>query len=298
MVLMGAGWGFTMPLSKIAVSEGYRHFGLIFWQNVIVVMVLGLLSLLRRKGLPLGRVQLGLYLFIALSGTIFPNSFSYEAARHLPAGVVSIVMSTIPMFALLIALPMGNDTFAWPRMAGLVLGLIGVLLLVVPDASLPSSAMTAFIPLALLAPLAYGIEGNVVARWGTFGCDAIQVLLGASLVGLVIVTPLAVFSNQWIAPHLAWRAPDYALLASSIIHALAYTGYVWLVGRAGSVFAAQSAYLVTGFGVFWSMILLSEGYSHWIWLALAFILCGLFLVQPRPRNLLAVVPETGETSGP
>ena len=32
LALMGAGWGVTQPLSKIAVSTGYRHLGLIFWQ--------------------------------------------------------------------------------------------------------------------------------------------------------------------------------------------------------------------------------------------------------------------------
>lgn len=32
LILMGAGWGATQPLSKIAVSEGYRHFGIIVWQ--------------------------------------------------------------------------------------------------------------------------------------------------------------------------------------------------------------------------------------------------------------------------
>jgi hypothetical protein len=40
---------------------------------------------------------------------------------------------------------------------------------------------------------------------------------------------------------------------------------------------------VTGFGVFWAMLLLGESYSGWIWAALALMLMGLFLVQPRPR---------------
>ncbi|MEL7089895.1 MAG: EamA/RhaT family transporter, partial [Planctomycetota bacterium] len=32
LLALGAGWGLTMPLTKIAVSEGYKHFGLLFWQ--------------------------------------------------------------------------------------------------------------------------------------------------------------------------------------------------------------------------------------------------------------------------
>ena len=51
------------------------------------------------------------------------------------------------------------------------------------------------------------------------------------------------------------------MLVSGVLNVLAYSGYVWLVGRAGSVFASQIAYLVTGFGVLWSMALLGERYS-------------------------------------
>ena len=46
-----------------------------------------------------------------------------------------------------------------------------------------------------------------------------------------------------------------------MLNVLAYSGYVWLVAHAGSVFASQIAYLVTGFGVVWSMLLLGERYS-------------------------------------
>lgn len=31
LLLLGAGWGLTQPLAKIAVSTGHGHFGLIFW---------------------------------------------------------------------------------------------------------------------------------------------------------------------------------------------------------------------------------------------------------------------------
>ena len=57
---------------------------------------------------------------------------------------------------------------------------------------------------------------------------------------------------------------------------------MWIVGRGGPVFAAQVSYVVTGFGVVWSMLLLGESYSLWIWAALAAIFTGLFLTQPRP----------------
>ena len=114
------------------------------------------------------------------------------------------------------------------------------------------------------------------------------------MVGAVIALPLALVSGQWIDPRPPYGAPDWALIGSSVIHALVYSGYVWMVDRAGSVFAAQVSYLVTGFGVIWAMLLLAERYSGWVWAAMALMFAGLFLVQPRQRAALVVIREAGQ----
>ena len=123
---MGAGWGMTQPLSKIAVSTGYGHFGLVFWQLLIGAGLMGLVCLFRRTALPLSLRHLRLYLIIALIGTVVPNTLSYQAAVHLPAGIMSLLLSVIPMFAFGIALLIGNDSFVMRRMVGLLFGLAGV----------------------------------------------------------------------------------------------------------------------------------------------------------------------------
>ncbi|MCX7644879.1 MAG: DMT family transporter [Rhodobacteraceae bacterium] len=287
LVLLGAAWGATQPLTKIAVSTGHGPLGLIFWQLLIGAVLLGALLAALGRGLPLHRRALAFYLLIALIGTILPNTASYLAARDLPAGVLAIVIALVPILAFPVALALGTDRFSGPRLAGLVLGLLGVALIALPETSLPDRAMLAALPVALAAPLLYAIEGNVVARWGTAGCDAIQTLCGASAVGAAVTLPLALASGQFIDPRAGFGAPELALVLSSLLHGPAYAAYVWMIGRAGAVFAAQVSYLVTGFGIGWSMLLLGESYSGWIWLALAAMMGGLFLVQPRPREGLA-----------
>ncbi len=294
LFLMGAGWGLSVPLSKIAVSTGHQPFGLIFWQLVIVVIMLGGICALRGKRLELGRRYWRLLVTVALTGAVLPDIFFYLAAMRLPGGVLSILVSSVPMFSLPIALALGNETFAWRRVAGLLAGMTGIILLVGPEASLPDRAMAAFVPIALLAPLLYATEGNLVAKWGTQGLDSVQVLLGASLIGLVAVLPLALLSGHWINPLASFGKPEVALIGAAAIHALVYAAYVWLVGRAGSVFAAQTSYLVTGCGVLWSILLLSEVYSAYIWAALGMMLMGMFLVQPRTSILLAPGAGLGE----
>jgi drug/metabolite transporter (DMT)-like permease len=293
LCLFGAGWGITQPFAKIAVSGGYRHFGLIFWQLVIGAVILGAVLALRGRGLPWGRRQVAFYLLIAVLGTILPNATSYEAVRHLPSGVLSVGIATVPMFAFPIALMLGLDRFSALRVIGLLFGLGGVWLLAGPE-GLPDPAMVVWLPLALVAPLLYGIEGNIVARYGTGGAGPTQLLCGASIVGAVMALPMAITTGTWIDPRPPWDAPDYALIASSVIHAFVYTGYVWLVGRAGPVFAGQVSYLVTGFGVVWAMLILGERYSGFFWGAFGLMLIGLFLVQPRDNAILAQTGPEGE----
>jgi drug/metabolite transporter (DMT)-like permease len=282
LIMIGAAWGITQPFSKIAVSEGYRHFGLIFWQFALGGVLLAVINRVRGQGLPMERRHIVLYVIIALIGTLLPNSASYTAAIHLPSGILSIILSLIPMLSFPIALALGMDRFSALRLLGLCLGLVAILLIALPESSLPDRSMVWWLPMALIAPMFYAIEGNFVAKFGTAGLDPVQVLLGACCVGTVMALALALLTGQWISPLPPWGAPDLAVVGSSIAHALAYVGYVWMVGRAGAVFSAQVSYVVTVFGIFWAWILLGETYSGWVWAAVALMFTGLLLVQPRP----------------
>jgi drug/metabolite transporter (DMT)-like permease len=284
LVAMGIGWGLSWPLAKIAVSTGHGAFGLIFWQLLISILLLGAIHLRRGGGWPITRASLPVHITVALFGTILPDAITYPAAFHLPAGILSIIVAATPMLSFPIALALGADRLVPRRMLGLVLGLVGVGLIVLPEAGVSGPVL--WLLLALLAPLSYAIEGNFVDTYGTNGMDAIQVLLGASIIGLVAVTPLALATGQFIVPPLPLGPPEWALIGAATIHAIVYTAYVWLVGRSGAVFASQVSYIVTLSGVLWSMAILGERYAGLVWLAMILMVGGIFLVAPRPPKPL------------
>ncbi len=58
--------------------------------------------------------------------------------------------------------------------------------------------------------------------------------------------------------------------------------------RAGAVFASQTSYIVTAAGVIWAMLILNERFPPAVWLAAAVMLGGMFLVQPREKQAVAV----------
>lgn len=281
LVVFGAGWGLTIPLGKIVIMAGHSHFGLVFWQMAVGVIVLGAIQIVRRRPMPITAKTLGFCLVIALIGTIVPNSMSYRAAFYLPAGIMALVIALVPMVAFPIALMFGIDRFSIRRFAGLLLGLSAMALIALPEASLPEGAAVVWVFVALIAPFCYAFEGNLVARFGTAGLGPIQTLFGASVIGSLVMLPVALGTGQFIVPSPTLGSAGIAILGIGVIHALVYTGYVWLVGQTGAVFAAQVAYLVTGFGVVWSMVLLGERYPPTVWIAFGVLMVGLVLVQPR-----------------
>lgn len=295
LLLVGLGWGLSVPMMKIAVSTGYQHFGLLFWQGVIALIVMIVIAAIRGVWLPMGLAHIRVYAVIALLGVVLPNAATYKAIAYLPAGVTAILYSTVPLLTFPVALMLALERFSLRRLAGLLAGMTAVLVLVAPGAALPETSAVIWVGVMLLACLCYAFEGNYVARWGTAGLDAIQVLFGAKVIAVLLSLPLALFSGQWIDPGLPWGAPQLAHILGSSVSVLAYAGYVWLIGRAGPVFAVQVSYLVTIFGVLWSWLLLSEGLTAVVLGALALMCLGLYLVQPRNEAGLAAPARIGDS---
>lgn len=292
---MGVAWGASQSLGKMAVSTGYGFLGLIFWQLVVGAIVLGPICLLTGR-FRVGRGAMVFAVVIALIGTIIPNTAFYISVARLPAGIMSILIATVPLIAFPIALAMGMDRISGLRLAGLGCGIAGVALIALPAASLPSPAMVAYLPLAMVGPLFYAIESNVVARYGTAGMNAVQAMFVVSVTGAVMILPMVLATGQWIDPTQPWGRAEWALIAGSVAHAVAYASYIWLASQAGAVFASQTSYIVTGTGVIWAMVLLGERFSPWVWAALAVMLLGLALVQPRLRamHVSGAVGEKGD----
>ena len=281
LVALGVGWGATQPLGKIAASTGHKAFELIFWQLVVCCVVLGVLTAVRGKSLPLHAAALRFYAVVAVLGTLVPNATFFTSVARLPSGIMSILISMVPLLAFPIAVALRQDQFSSRRLVGLGLGLLGVALIALPNTSLPDPAMAAYLPLAMVGPLFYAVESTYVARVGTPGMDAVQAMFGASLAGLILCVPIVVLTGHWFAMPLPPGQPELALIASSALHALLYCAFVWLAATAGAVFAAQSAYIVTAAGMIWAMVLLNERFSPMVWAAAAVMLLGLSLVQPR-----------------
>ena len=280
LIVIGIAWGLTGPFSKLAVSTGNHPIGVTFWSTTIGAVVLTAVMLARDRRLPLDRRHLVFFLVCGLLGTALPNSLSYTAYRHLPIGVMSITIALGPMATLLLALPLGIERPDPRRLAGLGLGVVAVLLIVAPEASLPEPGQAAWVALPVIVALSYAGENIYLAAARPPGIDALTILCGLYWGALILLTPLVVASGAWF-DITRLSPPEQAIIVNSALHLCAYFGFVWLIGQAGPVFASQVGYVVTGSGVVLGMIVYGERHSPWIWAALALMFAGLALVKPK-----------------
>ena len=242
LALTGLAWGFSIVLTRMVMLFDPPVFGVILWQLLISVAVLSLICRVRGQSLRPPAGTWPFFTVIAFIGTLIPNSFSYWASAELPAGIMSIAIALVPMFALPIALVWGNERFSAPRFLGIGLGALAVVCLFAPSTALPEPEAWPFVLIAMIAPFCYGVEGNYVDRYGLRNVSAEQVLLFASAIGAVVLTPVVLARGEIVVPQTGGMFA--ALLGLGLLHALAYTVYVWLVDRAGAVFSAQVSYLV------------------------------------------------------
>lgn len=281
LLCIGMAWGLTLPLTKIAVRGGYHPLGMLFWQMVIGSVILGLLQLLRRRPFVVPRRAIFFGLVVVVMGTILPGLVTLVSYRALPASVMSVLLSATPLFGLPLAVAFGTDRFTRARILGLGLGFAGVVMIVVGSQGLPQAVAIGALLFALLSPLCYAFENNYVAWNGTEGLGPFQTIWLASCLGVGILLPVQFVPGIFLSPAGDWTPQAFAFVAASVLHTFAYSALVWLVTRAGAVFAIQVSYLVTTFGVLFSFVLLGERFSPILWLALVVMLAGVALVQPK-----------------
>lgn len=286
LMFVGISWGLTAPLSKIAVSTGHHYLGLLVWQIIVMILSLGLIQIIRRKRLPLNMSCFWRYFLVAQLGTILPNSIMYKAYFHLQSGVMSILVSIVPMIAFLLVLFIKMEKFELRRCLGVLFGILAIILIVFPKFELGSIGEVGWIFLALLSPFCYAIEGVWINKIGLAQLDPIEVILGASIFGLVALFPIVLINGYWISPFSTWGPAEFAVTFSSLIHSLIYISYIWLIRKAGVVFASQVSYIYTASGIGFSIILLGEEYSAFVWSAVILMLMGLMMVRPSNQSSL------------
>lgn len=280
MLIGGGGWGLTFSLAKIATDTGAHPLGLALWQGVLGgAMVLGY-SFIRKVPIPLDGAHLRFYLVCGLLGTAIPSTLFFYAADHIPAGVLSIIIAFVPIMAFAVAAIMGLDRLTPLRLFGVALGLVAIVMMTAPEASLPDPGMVPWLAFGIGAAVCYALENNYIALRRPMGTGPVTILCGMFVAAAIALAPAVAATGTFVPLKSPLGTIELCVVAMAVINVVSYGLFLHLVSETGPVFASQMAYLVTIFGVFWGVVLFGEQHSPWIWGALIVMLAGLTLVKP------------------
>jgi len=288
LLIISAGliWGMTFSLALIATADGAHPLALSSWQVVLTAAFFAIACLISRFRLFNIR-NLRHYIVLAVIGIAAPNLLYYYAAPHLSAGILSITVSTVPVFTYAIMLTMRFESVVLKRLFGLALGMIAILLLVLPDHGLSSDDASFWVLLVLVCALLYSIENVYISKGIDFNIDIRELLFASNIIAALVQFPLAMALG--VSEPATWLASDagMAVIGIAIGSGFAYSMFFYTIKNSGPVFASQCAYIVTISGVFWGILIFSEQHSLWVWSSIVVMMFGLILVTP--------IRQTGET---
>jgi len=285
LLVLGALWGGNPAFSKALGSLGISPFGVVFWQTALAGAILLPLCLARGLRIGLDGRSLAYYFFIGGLGISLPYGALVLVVGHVTTGFVSVLVVLSPMLTYVFAILMGLERLSALRAIGLLLGLAGVGILVLPSGSLPSPEALPYALIALVIPTGYA-AANVYAEWGRPAEASNESLAcGTMLAAALLMGVLGLVDGSF---HPAWaRLDDSAaiLLAYGVSTVAAFLLFYAIVAAAGAVYLGQVGYLVTLSGIGWGMLLFGERHGAGLWLAAAIVFAGVALVnfgKPRP----------------
>ena len=277
-------WGAIYSLYKLATEAGIPFIPFVFWQVLGASIILLAISAVRRRLPPLDLLHLRAYAIVGILGAGLPACFYAFVASRLPAGVISLTALIEPMLTFLIAALFAIEPLRPLRALGLLCGLGGVLLIVLPDASLPERAMVGWVLLVLVAPVIYASHNVLIERYWPRGCNSLTLSAGGLFVGALALLPAIAVTDSWWAFPSGIGVGEWALIGSTFIVAVSSLLFFEVVRRAGAVFASTGTYIEALAAIGWGILLFDERHSAWIWASVAALMVGLYLVNRSGRN--------------
>lgn len=294
VIVDGAAWGGLYTVAKAVIDGGAHPLGVAIYEGLGAGAFLLAICLLSGRRLPVAARDLRFYLINGLLGVSIPAVAIFFATEHLPVGIVTLFFALVPVMTYGFALLAGMEGVDAMRVGGIVCGLLGMLLIVLPETSLPNRAAVAWVLIGFAACSCYAIQSVYIAKRTPAHIDTLMMAAGTMLCGGGVLLPIGVAGGAVVAP---WPLDDLivlGLIAVGAINCAAILLFFWLIRVAGPVFAVQTGVTTILAGVAFGYVLFGERLSLWVWAAIALMVLSVVLVQPRAK--VAAVRAAGPES--
>ena len=283
LILLGFIWGTGYTIARFAMTHGVPPLGYSFWQSLGPAVIMGLIACFRATSYKLSLSNLRFYLICGLTGIVIPNTSMYFAASHLPAGILAMIVNTVPIVAYPLALLAQLEAFSWQRLTGILLALFGLMLIIIPKSSLPSPAMVPWVISTLVTPISFALCSIFIARCRPANTSTLELTAGMLIASSLLLIPLVFATGSFYLIQIPLTLPDAVILLEIILSSIGYLLFFQLIRIAGPVYYSLVDTIVVLTGLFWGNIIFGEHLNQWTSAAVSFILLALLLVTQKRR---------------
>ena len=227
---------------------------------------------------PVSMRAIGWFCFIGVAATAVPFVLYANAAKTTGSAVLAICNGATPFGTAILAHFFVGDRLSGRRIAGVMLGFLGLVVLVLPEFGGGAGGTLTGILLAILGALLYSV-GNV----GTRRAPRVEPVMSSFII--VASAGIATLAFALLTAPFPTEASTASLIAMMMLAllptALAMFLYVWLIQRAGAVFVSFTTYMSPLWATALGVLFLNEE-LHWSMVgALALILAGVAVANRR-----------------
>ena len=282
LLMIGSLWGFFFVLIKNTVTNGIHPTAYVFWFCLGSGTVVFLIGLSRGSRPPMTKRHLAYYFRVAALRFTFANMILYAAQGKLPVGIMAVIMAFTPIFTHLVSLITKIEELGWIRLLGIFLGFIGVLIIVIPKASLPDPLLAGWVLIGFCTPLMHGLAYVFLSDSNRPpNIDSLQLAGGTLLAAAVMALPISLALGEFHMLAPPFTSGELSMMLHFVLAGFNFYGIFELIRIAGPTYMSQSSFLSVVFGVFFGVVLLGEQHSLFVWVAIALILGGITLVNYR-----------------
>lgn len=275
LILLALIWGGSFLFIKVGLQD-FTPVGVVGVRLLLGALTMLLIVVVGRFSVAGWWRRLPELLLLGVTGTAVPFTLISWGELHISSGLAAILNSTTPFFAAPIAhLWLGRqDRLNMAKVIGILVGFVGVVILLgIGRANLTGASFLGGIAV-LVASLSYAVN-IVFIRRNLHDAPGLLPPLGQSIMGTVVVAPLALASLPHHQPHLL---PVLSLVALGVLGTgVAYLFWFRLIRHVGPTRTSMVTYLVPFTAVVYGIVLLHESIAANIVAGLALILIGVGL---------------------
>lgn len=262
---------------KQAGSEQLSPLLILFWQMTGGALVVWIAAIAARQFPVWNKEHLRYYLIGGFLGISLPYVLAFIVLQQLQVGIVGLLTALSPIMtyamARLLKLEVGHPL----RLLGLMSGLAGVAMLVMPGKSLALSADWSSMLMALAIPLALAASNIYRSRYWPAGSAAMPLVVGmlsVQSVGLLLVNLL---NGNFYSDLFSIADSGLLLMVLAIMAGASYLSSFNLLKVGGPVYLSQMGYVITAATMLAGVLFWDEHYDTSDLLSMGMIFTGVLL---------------------